>query len=130
MLFSIYFLFYVLSPFCFTNDGLSEGGESTYQLNFNMKNLRVVWGLFLSAPDKQRDPGAGGYDVQVLIRKARALVTTNSIVKFAPSDSAEFVFSEIDFSPQGCTSSARYSTGEHPAGPCLRVSGLSPPYFS
>jgi len=130
ILFSVYFLFYVLSPFCFTNDGLSDSSESAYRLNLSIKNIRVVWGLFLSGSDEQKDEGGSRHNVQLLIRKARALVSTNSIVKFTPPESAEFVFNEIDFSPKFCTSLSRYTRQEHRTGFCLSVSGLSPPYFS
>jgi hypothetical protein len=130
VLFSIYFLFYVLSPFCFTKDGLNDGNGSSYQLNLSLKNIRVVWGLFLPGRDKQKDTAGGGNNVQLLIRKARALVGTNSVVKFTPPEYAEFVFNEIDFSPRSRASLALYARPEYRTASYLSVSGLSPPSLS
>lgn len=130
MLFSINFLLYVVSPLCFTIDGLADRNDSAYQLNHRINNLRVVWELFLSGPDLQNDAGGSRHNVQLLLKKAHALVSTHSIVKCAPSESAEYVFHEIDFTPKSCSSLSRYAIPEHQTGSLPSVSGLSPPFFS
>ncbi|RJR16318.1 MAG: hypothetical protein C4581_10265 [Nitrospiraceae bacterium] len=126
MLFSIYFLLYVLSPFCFTKASLSDSSENAYQL----KEIRVVWELFLSGTDKQKDAEDSGHSVQLLIKKARALVNKNSPAKFNPSDSAELIFNLIDFSPKYFASVPGHVKHEYRTGFYLSLSGLSPPSFS
>lgn len=130
MLFSVYFLLYVLSPFCFTKVSLSDSSENAYQLNLSIKELRVVWELFLSGTDKQNDTEDSGHSVQLLIKKARALVNKNSPAKFNPSDSAEFVFNLIDFSPKYFASVPGHVKHEYRTGFYLSLSGLSPPSLS
>ncbi|MEW6602274.1 MAG: hypothetical protein AB1499_14980 [Nitrospirota bacterium] len=126
-LFSIFFLLYVASPFCFTKEGLpTEGDPSAYQLNFSIKNIRVVWELFHSGHDRQRDSD-GSHDVQLLIKKARAVVSTNGNVKYTVSESAESGFNEIIYPQKIYTPLTLDDIPSSRSVIHLSVSGLSPP---
>jgi hypothetical protein len=129
-LFSIYFLLFVLSPVCFTVDGQAGNNAIFHQTNLNTKNIRVVWELILSKYSANNDDEGSRTNVQLLIRKARALVSSNSIVKLTPSESAEFDYSDNTFSQNFHVSLDQRTKPECRTGSYLSVSGLSPPTFS
>ena len=129
-LFSIYFLLYVLSPFCFTEDGPFEDNLTAYQTNHNTKNIRIIWELILSKHLTHKDTESSQPNVQLLIRKARTLVSSNNIVNLTPSEFSEFDYNEIIFFHNFHISLDQRNKPEYRAGSYLSVSGLSPPSFS
>lgn len=129
-LFSIYFLLYVLSPICFAEDGQAGNDAIFHQTNLSAKSIRVVWELMLSKHSARKEDENGRTNVQLLIRKARALVSSNNIIKLTPSESAEVDYNGINFSMNFYTPVERPAKPECRTGSYLSVSGLSPPLFS
>ncbi|RJQ23970.1 MAG: hypothetical protein C4560_00625 [Nitrospiraceae bacterium] len=127
-LFSVYFLLYLLSPICYTEDGLP--GASVYQANLNTKSVRVIWELILSKHLTPEDAGSNQPNVQLLIKKARALVSSNNIVKPTPSKPAEFDYNDNTFPQNFFTLSYQDTKPECRTGSYLSVSGISPPFLS
>lgn len=130
LLFSIYFSLFVLSPICYTADGLSEENGADYQAHINITSLHVIWELKLSKYLPRKNAGSSKQNVRLLIKKARALVSSNYIEKLSSSGSAEFDYSDIIFSLNFHSSLGQYAKSEYRTGSYLVVSGLSPPYFS
>jgi hypothetical protein len=129
-LFSIYFALYVLSPICYTEDGLSGNNAAAYQTNLNLKGIRIIWELILSKHLTNKDAERSQPNVQFLIKKARALVVSNSIVNLTPSESAEFDYNDSIFSSNFYTPIDHHTKPEYRTGSYLSVSGISPPSFS
>jgi len=130
LLFSVYFLFYVLSPFCLAADGIPENSLTSYNSNHNAKNIRVIWELILSNFFNGNENESSRSNVQILIKKARALVSSGNVVKLTPSGSAEFDYNDIAFSLKYYSSSDEHTKPDYQTGSYLSVSGLSPPFFS
>jgi len=131
LLFSVYFLSYVLSPFCLAEDGIPESSLTSYKTNHNEKNIRVIWELILSNFFHEKNENENSRsNVQILIKKGRALVSSGNFVKLSPSGSAEFDYNDIIFPLKYYSSSDQHTKPEYQTGSYLSVSGLSPPSLS
>lgn len=129
LVFSAYFVLYVLSPMCFTQDGVTDEVPVAYQANSGTKNIRIIWELVLSNIFSQRhnEKENSQPHVQLLIKKARALTSTGSTPKFTKSGFA-------GISPDDIFMQSRYvslfvcdSDTSFQGITCLKSSGLSPP---
>ncbi|RJQ56807.1 MAG: hypothetical protein C4526_00865 [Nitrospiraceae bacterium] len=130
LLFSVYFLFYILSPLCLAEDGIPESSSDSFKTTLNAKNIRVIWEMVLSDFFSSSEDESGRANVHILIKKARALVSSNSIVKQTPSESSEFDCSDFAFTRGFYSLSDRYTKPEYRTGSYSSVSGLSPPFLS
>jgi len=129
LLFSAYFLLYVLSPLCFAQDGLHDDSPVVYKTYPNTKNIRVIWELILTNIYKKGQDNNGNRQahVQLLLKKAKALVNSGSTVKLSKSVSAEIFPGDIWSYPGYAASFVPFEKPLFQGFTCLLSSGLSPP---
>lgn len=126
-LFLIYFLLYVVSPLCYAEERLSEGGLITHATKHNTKNIRVIWELILSGLFQKENPEDRGPDVHFLIKKARAVLSSSNILKTAQQESESSYLSNFNFSGE-VSPPLIHSVNIAPQKGFYRsFSGLSPP---
>lgn len=138
-LFLVYFLLYVVSPLCYANDRLSEGGLITHSTKHNTPlipplsrgelkgGVRVIWELILSGLFQKENPEDRGPDVHFLIKKARAVLSSSNILKTAQQESESSYLSNFNFSGEVFSPLSHSVNIASQKGFYRSFSGLSPP---
>ena len=125
-LFLVYFLLYVISPICYAEDGLNEKFIIAHETKQDTKNLRVIWELILSKLLRKDYSENNDSGVQLIIKKARAVLSSNNITKTAQ---AEFEVADNAATPYAVSSDVLSPLADPKPqnGSYLSFSGLSPP---
>jgi hypothetical protein len=89
-----HFIFYAVSPICYTEEKLSEGGEIANKTEDGNKKVVFLWDLIVSKLLHHKNSSGSLPNIQILIKKARAILQTNTISKITQeySASAEKIF--------------------------------------
>ncbi|MBI4687823.1 MAG: hypothetical protein HY756_08610 [Nitrospirae bacterium] len=125
-LFLVYFLFYVVSPVCCAGSQLTEDFAITSETSRNVNNVHIVWELIFLKLTKDKD-AKDPLNVHFLIKKKRAVLRTNNLLKIAQQElsvstaSADVVFLELT------ASLSNTIRPYHKDEPIILFSGLSPP---
>lgn len=80
-LFLIHFLFYAVSPICYADDQLSEGGTIICRPGVGIKNGFFTWELIFSKFIYHNASSGSLPTIQFIIKKARAILESNDITK-------------------------------------------------
>lgn len=83
-----HFIFYAVSPICYTEDKLSEGGEIANKTENGNKKVVFLWDLIVSKLLYHKNSSENLPNIQILIKKARAILQTNTISKITQEYSA------------------------------------------
>jgi hypothetical protein len=83
-----HFIFYAVSPICYTEDKLSEGGEIANKTENGNKKVVFLWDLIVSKLLYNKNSSENLPNIQILIKKARAILQTNTISKITQEYSA------------------------------------------
>jgi hypothetical protein len=126
-LFLIYFLLYVVSPFCYAEDRISEDSTITHTAKHNTKNIRVIWDLILSKLAQKENAEDNSSGVQFFIKKARAVLSSDNTVKAAQSESEVPPLNDHFPRMESVTFSAEFTDADPQKGFHSSFSGLSPP---
>lgn len=131
ILFFIYFLFYVLSPLCYAEDGLkkSDGGYAiTYAAKYGTKNIHVIWEFVLSTLFQKENRENNNSGVQLIIKKDRAVLGSNGIVKIVQPELTETKCNALIYTYEGLSTPAVQLPDYDCRNGFYRLSsGLSPP---
>lgn len=84
--FFTYFLVYVLSPFCYMGNQPNENTIIASKTRHDTRNIRVIWELVFSEFFQPEDANDSSSDVRFLIKKARAVLRTDNILKISQSE--------------------------------------------
>jgi len=130
LIFLVFFCCYVISPICYVNNRLNHTGEILNKKNFDIKRIGVVWEFLVSKLFNKENTEESRLNVKFLIKKACAVLSSNSIekisfVKYLLCFAANFTTSEGSDASIDKLSSPSPDTGY-----ILTFSGLSPPLFS
>ena len=126
--FFTYFLVYVLSPFCYMGNLPNENTIIASKTRHDTRNIRVIWELVFSEFFQPEDANDSSSDVRFLIKKARAILRTDNILKVSQSeltvsasedDSINFLEPLIQL--------LQFTKPDYKAGFYTLFSGLSPP---
>ncbi|MFN3479444.1 MAG: hypothetical protein ACK415_03570 [Thermodesulfovibrionales bacterium] len=127
-LFLFYFSFYVISPLCYTENGISEDTAITHATKHSTKKIRIIWELILSKLSQKEDAADNGSEVQFFVKKARAVLSSNNIEKTAQSESEVLSF-DNPFPPvESVAFHIEFADTDPQSGFFSSFSGLSPPY--
>lgn len=126
-LFLIYFLLYVVSPFCYAEDRLNEDGIITHAAKHDTKNIRVIWELILSKLSQKENAEDNSSGVQFFIKKASVVLSSNNTVKAAQSESEAPPLNDHFPRMESVTFSAEFTDVDPQHGFRSSFSGLSPP---
>lgn len=138
-LFLFYFLLYVVSPFCYAEDGLSEDSTITDAAKYDTPlipplsrgelkgGVRVIWELILSKLSQKEDTEDNRSGVHFFIKKARAVLSSNNTVKAAQSESEVPPLNDHFPQMESVTFSAEFTDADPQQGFYSSFSGLSPP---
>jgi hypothetical protein len=130
LIFLIFFCCYVISPICYVDNRLHHTGEILNKANFDIKRIGVVWEFLISKLFSKENSEDSRPNVRFLIKKARAVLSSNSIEKIS---FAKYLLSfAVTFTnPEGSYASTdKLSSSSPDAGYILTFSGLSPPLLS
>jgi hypothetical protein len=83
-----HFIFYAVSPICYTEDKLSEGGEIANKTENGNKKVVFLWDLIVLKLLYHKNSSENLPNIQILIKKARAILQTNTISKITQEYSA------------------------------------------
>jgi len=130
LIFLIFFCCYVISPICYVDSRFNPTGNILHKTNFDIKRIGVVWEFLISRLFNKENAEDSRSNVNFLIKKARAVLISNSIekisfVKYLISFAANFIIPEGSFA-----STDKLSSPSPDSGHILTFSGLSPPFFS
>ncbi len=126
-LFLFYFLLYVVSPFCYAEDRLSEDSAITHTAKYDIKNIRVIWELILSKLSQKENTEDSRSSVHFFIKKARAVLSSNNTVKAAQPESEVPPLNDHFPRVESVTFSAWFTDAGPQHGFRSLFSGLSPP---
>lgn len=126
-LFLIYFLLYVVSPFCYAEDRLSEDSAITHAAKYDIKKIRVIWELILSKLSQKENADDSRSGMHFFIKKARAVLSSNNTVKAAQSESDVSPINDHFQRIESVTFSAVFTEADPQRGFYSAFSGLSPP---
>lgn len=127
ILFFIYFLLYVVSPFCYAEDRLNENSTVTHAAKYDIKKIRVIWELILSKLSQKEDAEDSHSGVHFFIKKARAVLSSNNTVKASQSESEVPPLNDHFPRVESVTFSAGVADADPQKGFYSSFSGLSPP---
>ncbi|MFH1701889.1 MAG: hypothetical protein ABIB41_00475 [Nitrospirota bacterium] len=93
-LFLTHFIFYAVSPICYAEDKISENGSIANKTEESNKKVVFMWDLIVSKLLYHKNSSGSLPTIQLLIKKARAILETNTIIKITKeySASAEKIF--------------------------------------
>lgn len=127
LIFLIFFCCYVISPICYIDNRLNHTGKILNKKNFDIKRIGVVWEFLISKLFSKENTEESRSNVKFLIKKARAILSSNSIEKI--SFDKYLLSYAVNFTTQeGSDASTDNLSSQSPdAGYILTFSGLSPP---
>lgn len=138
-LFLVYFLLYVVSPLCYAEDGLSEDSTITHAAKYNTPlipplsrgelkgGVCVIWELILSKLSQKEDREDSHSGLHFFIKKARAVLSSNNIVKAAQSESVVPQLNDHFLRIESVTFSSGVADADPQKGFYSSFSVLSPP---
>ncbi len=127
-LFLIYFLLYVVSPFCYAEDRISEDSTITHATKYNIKNIRVIWELIISKLSQKENAEDNSSGVQFFIKKARAVLSSNKTVKITQSESETLPIDDYSSRMESVTFFTEFTDADPQKIFYSSFSGLSPPF--
>lgn len=126
-LFLVYFLLYVVSPLCYAEDGLSEDSTITHAAKHDTKKIRVIWELILSKLSHKENAEDSRSGVHFFAKKARAVLSSNNIVKASQSESEVPPLNDHFPRMESVTFFTGFADADSQQGFYSSFSGLSPP---
>jgi hypothetical protein len=121
-------LLYVVSPFCYAEDRISEDSTITHAAKYDIKNIRVIWELILSKLSQKEDTEDNRSGVHFFIKKAKAVISSNNTVKAAQSESELPQLNDHFPRIESVTFSTVFANANPQQGFYSLFSGLSPPH--
>lgn len=93
-LFLTHFIFYAVSPICYAEDKLIENSSIASKTEDGDKKVVFMWDLIVSKLLCHKNSPESLPNIQILIKKARAILQTNTLTKITQefSASAEKIF--------------------------------------
>ncbi len=127
-LFLFFFLFYAISPLCYTLAGSGDFADAASIVSGGFRLFS--WDLVFSKLAAKENTGNANPAFKVLFRKKQATIPDSSVLKTGPSkDNASMADSHFTPSPRTLHSSRVYLNSAKCLGGFLfSYSGLSPPF--
>ncbi|MGD0884760.1 MAG: hypothetical protein ABSA46_07800 [Thermodesulfovibrionales bacterium] len=133
MLFLIYFIVYAISPLSITFAGKSDianssvaGRAASFSENIHIWSWELIFAKFSVKNGSSHSPST----IQVLMRKARAIIPDNTVMKSILSEKSALLPINLLSLPVDLLSgvTVSFDIGRSLEGFCSLYSGLSPPF--